>query len=250
MKKILNILLMILSLSLVACSNKYERIYNLDNEIEFVEIFNEEQAREYLEECNNVLKTLNYITYEGTCYSIQEPNEYNYSIKEYIGTKKGKLQKNEQIQFMFKIDSKSITEDGEIVFDVHNKVYGKDEKVYIKHKSGEKIYYCNQYSKFDSLSYFSNELYIDRLTSGYSPIGTYGIDKKGNFISYIKMKFNDTQDFITIEVFSDYKLVYREWRRIEGEQVVYCAQEYFSYNRFSTIRKNLENYEHASSCCF
>ena len=250
MKKILILLLMILSISLVACSDKYEKIYNLDNAIEIVEVLSEEEVKAYLEECDNVLKTLNYITYEGSCYQIQDSNESNSdSIKEFIGTKKGKLQIDGEIQFMFEIDSKSLTEDGEIVSEVHNKVYGKDEKVYIKYKDGEKFYYCGMFSKFYSLQYFCDQFYdLAGFTFTYRERRTYGIDKEGNFISYSKTKFNDTQDSIHIMVYNNHKLVYKEWRRIEGEQVVYCAKESFSYNRFPTIRENFEGYEHSDFC--
>ena len=68
MKKIMFLLLMILTLSLAACSNEYERLYNLDNDIKLVEIFSEEQAKEYLEEVKKVLEKIDYITYEGEQY--------------------------------------------------------------------------------------------------------------------------------------------------------------------------------------
>ena len=247
MKKILIILLMILSLSLVSCSDKYEKIYNLDNEIEIVEILSEAEVKEYLEECNKVLETLNYITYEGMQYVKKDASESDDSIKEYTEIIKGKFQRNAKIQFVFEYYATETSVEGEAKVVSDYKTYGKDEKLYIQYKSGEKIYTCGRFSRNDPLWYFDSQLCGGGLDAGYLARRTYGIDKEGNLICYEKSKFNE-QDYILITVYDNYKLVYREWRMVEGDQIVYWEKESFAYDWFITIKNSLKGYEHSRNC--
>ena len=244
MKKILIILLMILSISLVACSDKYEKIYNLDNEIEIVEVLSEEEVKAYFEECRRVLETIDYITYEGTYY-----DKSNYvdsdgdSIKEYKEIRKGKFQRNSKIQFMFEYYKARTTEEDEIKVESDYKTYAKDGNLYRNFKDGTKNYVFRVYSEIKPMEYFVYGLFFQNLNMEYSSGFTYGIDERGNFICQQKWKRNDKQDSISIYVYNDYKLVYREKRLLEDDKIVYLYKEAFSYNWFMPVVKNFDDYE-------
>ena len=250
MKKILIILLMILSISLVACSEKYEKIYNLDNVIEIVEVLSEEEVKAYAEECDRVLNTANHITYERILYEKKDPDESNSdSIKEYTTIDKRKFQRNSEMQFIFEYYATGITVGGETKVVSDYKKYGKDGNIYIENVNGSKTYTCKNYSTYYPLLYFEQTMSgAGRLGLVYRLGWTYGIDERGNLICQKNHKWIDDQDSILIEVYNDYKLVYREWRIVEDEQIVSLQKETFSYNWFSTITKKLEGYEHSNFC--
>ena len=250
MKKILIILLMILSISLVACSDKYEKIYNLDNEIEIVEVLSEEEVKAYFEECRRVLETIDYITYEGTYY-----DKSNYvdsdgdSIKEYKEIRKGKFQRNSEIQFMFEYYKAKITEKDETKVVSDYKTYGKDGKLYQDNSYGERFYTCRQYRVTNPMGYFgNNKFFAGSFNMGYSSGFTYGIDERGNLICQKNYKWIDDLDSISIYVYSDYKLLYAEWRMLRDDQIVYLYKDTFSYNWFMPVVENFDDYEHSSYC--
>lgn len=242
MKKIMFLLLMILTLSLAACSNEYERLYNLDNDIKLVEIFSEEQAKEYLEEVKKVLEKIDYITYEGEQYctdiSLLDPRWDHSQTKHKTFAK---FQRKGDIRFIFQMSG--TRENNGDVEKTKYEYYGKDGNIYYNH--GEhKSYICNQYYDATAMIFFYRETLLGALNPYYSDRHTYGIDDNGNIICYEKSEYS-----IFIRVYNNYKLEYAEWRRLKDGEIFFCEKENFSYNYFFEIKEDLSSYEHQDYSC-
>ncbi len=250
MKKILIILLMILTLSLVACSNKYERIYNLDNEIELVEIFSEEQSREYFEECKKILETIDYITYKGYEYckdhSLIDDRRDSCST---IRKREGKFQKNSDIQFYLVYEEISESEDAKSKY--KTKCYGKAPYTYFDYGAGKKFYFCNAFNSIYALEYFIHQTFMNFLPDLFdSTRYTIGKDIEGNVL--VCMEIDDKEKnskYIVRYVYNDYKLIYYENRQMINEEVILKQIDIFTYDSFKEIKENLEEYKHNDYSC-